>query len=86
MGLLPLVDDGALGNCGPEWFYYQWWMAAEDVRNRMREIFDRDAGWTWTWWKERQSCRLTRVLSMGRVLERKFGVGWKAVARHLAVD
>jgi len=79
MGLFPFVDEGALGRCGPEWFYYQWRM--------VREIFDRDFRWAWSWWRDRQSCQLTRVLSMRRVLERQFGVGWRVYGerRGLAI-
>ncbi|KAJ7857633.1 hypothetical protein B0H14DRAFT_2750589 [Mycena olivaceomarginata] len=74
-GMLHKVDDGALGNCGSEWFYYQFWLARPFERNAMRKIWD--SKWTWTWWKQRQQCRVTRVTSMKDLLQRQFGSDWQ---------
>ena len=76
-GLLPILDEGYLGSCGSEWYYYQFWLADERTRAEMRELW---LGWLrwkeWTWWRERQRCRVTRVLGMKGALERRFGFGW----------
>jgi len=84
--LLPLINEGALGSCGGEWYYYQWWVASASERTRMREIFDWNAKWSWPWWRTRKTCRLTRVLGMQSVLERQFTAGWVAPVRSVALD
>ncbi|KAJ7097189.1 hypothetical protein B0H15DRAFT_937533 [Mycena belliarum] len=52
--LLPLVDEGALGHCGAEWYYYQFWLAGAGERAAMRALWDGEMRWGWAWWKRRQ--------------------------------
>ncbi|KIK05858.1 hypothetical protein K443DRAFT_328132 [Laccaria amethystina LaAM-08-1] len=76
-GLVPVFDQGYLGSCGSEWYYYQFWLADERTRVEMRELWLGSSRWKeWTWWRERQRCRVTRVLGMKGALERRFGFGW----------
>ncbi|KAF7297844.1 hypothetical protein MKEN_01408300 [Mycena kentingensis (nom. inval.)] len=77
VGLLPVVDQGALGNCGAEWFYYQFWLASEEEQDAMRELWEANARWSWTWWKERQKCRVTRVSALTDLLRHRFGPDWR---------
>ncbi|KAF7365368.1 hypothetical protein MVEN_00409000 [Mycena venus] len=76
-GMLPVVDEGALGNCGAEWFYYQFWLATPSERVAMRNIWESNARWSWIWWRVRQQCRVTRVSSMKDLLKRRFGRDWE---------
>ncbi|KAJ6508974.1 hypothetical protein C8R45DRAFT_969464 [Mycena sanguinolenta] len=74
-GILPAVDGSSLGNCGGDWFYYQFWLATPSERQSMRKIWN--ASWSWKWWKERNQCRVTRVSSMKDLLKRRFGDDWE---------
>ncbi|KAJ7505463.1 hypothetical protein B0H11DRAFT_2170298 [Mycena galericulata] len=74
--LLPPIDEGALGNCGSEWFYYQFWLAPPSERQAMRKMWAANARWSWNWWRQRQECRLTRLSAMNDLLQRLFGSGW----------
>ncbi|KAJ7707135.1 hypothetical protein B0H16DRAFT_1266329, partial [Mycena metata] len=47
---LRLTDKGALGNCGPEWFYYQFWLAQLSEQRAMHRIWQ--ARWSWCWWRK----------------------------------
>lgn len=78
---LPSLDDGALGNCGLEWFYYQFWLAQPAERDAMRRVWQ--AKWTWDWWRSRQVCRLTRVSAMKDLLLRTFGKDWTPPAHTI---
>ncbi|KAJ6584802.1 hypothetical protein B0H19DRAFT_927552 [Mycena capillaripes] len=75
-GLLPVVDEGALGSCGHEWFYYQFWLSTPSERHAMRKIWENSTRWSWGWWRQRQQCRVTRVSSMKDLLHRQFGSDW----------
>ncbi|KAJ7175706.1 hypothetical protein C8R46DRAFT_989772 [Mycena filopes] len=72
---LPFTDKGALGNCGPEWFYYQFWFARWSERREMQSLWQ--ARWSWGWWRSHNECRVTRVTSMRDLLERVFGIDWE---------
>ncbi|KAJ7758556.1 hypothetical protein DFH07DRAFT_741680 [Mycena maculata] len=74
---LPLIEDGALGNCGAEWFYYQFWLAQPAEQKAMHELWDTDSRWSWDWWRKRQECRVTRVSAMKDLLQRRFGHDWE---------
>ncbi|KAF7346145.1 hypothetical protein MSAN_01841300 [Mycena sanguinolenta] len=76
-GILPVVDDSSLGNCGGDWFYYQFWLATPSERQSMREIWASNARWSWAWWRERQECRVTRISSIKDLLKRRFGDDWE---------
>ncbi|KAJ7118627.1 hypothetical protein C8R43DRAFT_1090993 [Mycena crocata] len=52
-GVLPLSDVGALGNCGAEWYYYQFWLASFDQRQVMHRIWESNMRWPWFWWHQR---------------------------------
>ncbi|KAJ7071602.1 hypothetical protein C8F01DRAFT_442039 [Mycena amicta] len=54
VGLLPVVDQGALGSCGAEWFYYQFWLATPAEQSEMHDLWESDARWSWDWWRQRQ--------------------------------
>ncbi|KAJ7644253.1 hypothetical protein FB45DRAFT_975811 [Roridomyces roridus] len=72
---LPSLADGALGNCGPEWYYYQFFLAHPSERDAMRRMWQ--SKWSWDFWRSRQACRLTRVSWMKELLVRIFGAGWQ---------
>ncbi|KAJ7164558.1 hypothetical protein C8R43DRAFT_233099 [Mycena crocata] len=71
------VDEGALGNCGAEWFYYQFWLARPDQRQAMHRIWEGSTRWSWNWWRQRQPCKITRVSSLKTLLQRQFGSDWQ---------
>ncbi|KDR75459.1 hypothetical protein GALMADRAFT_140114 [Galerina marginata CBS 339.88] len=80
-GLPPgFLGHGYLGACGPEQYYYQWWLSDRETREKMRDwwmIHDRDPSKS-AWWKTKIPCRLTTVLGIEGVLKRTFGGGWEA--------
>jgi hypothetical protein len=71
------TPHGALGNCGPEWFYYQFWLGSAFERAAMRKSWDSSARWSWDFWRQRPQCRVTRVVEMKGLLQRRFGSGWE---------
>ncbi|KAF7291644.1 hypothetical protein HMN09_01255600 [Mycena chlorophos] len=75
-GLVSKVDEGMLGSCGPEWFYYQFWLASLTEQEEMRDLWERNVRWSWDWWRKREKCRVTRLLTMDHVLRRQFGADW----------
>ncbi|KAJ7166708.1 hypothetical protein C8R46DRAFT_1271639 [Mycena filopes] len=78
----PSMGRGALGSCGPEWYYYQFWLARGSERRGMQRVWN--AGW-W-WWRAQNECRVTGVLSMRELLGRVFGVDWEPPQHTLAVS
>ncbi|KAJ7696016.1 hypothetical protein B0H17DRAFT_1131191 [Mycena rosella] len=78
IGIPNTGSGGALGNCGPEWFYYQWWLSPVVERRAMCEIWNSNTRWSWDWWRQRQQCRMTRVSAMKDLLQRQFGNGWES--------
>ncbi|KAE9398877.1 hypothetical protein BT96DRAFT_920488 [Gymnopus androsaceus JB14] len=64
----------SLGNCGDNWYYYEFWLSNVQTRNGMRNLWY-SKSW-FHWWKDRSTCRLTRVLSIKDVLTRRFGAAW----------
>jgi len=84
MELLP--DESRLGSCGKPWFYYQYWMASGEERTKMAKIWE--GGWIWAiwgWWRPRNTCKMTEVMSMDSGLKRQFGESWSAPPRDLVV-
>ncbi|KIM46863.1 hypothetical protein M413DRAFT_440436 [Hebeloma cylindrosporum] len=76
-GIRPFFDSGYLGACGAEWYYYQFWLSGRNVREELRDIWLNRTSWAnWHWWRERQKCRLTRVLGMKELLRRRFERSW----------
>ena len=72
------LERGYLGECGAEWYYYQFWFADRATRDTMRKIWLSEERWRiWGWWHAREPCRLTRAISMMEVLRRSFGDAWK---------
>ena len=87
-GIFPvsLWEEGWLGACGQEWFYYQFWLGDQGTRERMRDIWSQAVRWKdWEWWRTRERCRMTGVLSMKQALENKLGPGWKTPVRSLVI-
>jgi len=66
-----------LGDCGSDWFYYQFWFANELERNKMIDMWMQEWRWFGWWRSARRRCQMTRVLSMRDVLERSLGKIWK---------
>ena len=60
-GLQPLGGESPLGSCGPQWFYYQWWLAGDTERSTMRRKWQKAWRLSWDWWKTGNSCRMTQV-------------------------
>ncbi|KAJ7288574.1 hypothetical protein C8J57DRAFT_1280764 [Mycena rebaudengoi] len=71
------IITGALGTCGEEWFYYQFWLATSSARELMQNIWESRARWRWGGWRQRHKCALTRVLSVKDLLQRQFGPNWQ---------
>lgn len=80
-------DQSFLGQCGSEWFYYQFWLADQQEKYAMREQWLRKVhGWLlWGWWRDKTRCRETRLLTMREVLTRTFSTGWKPPGRRVKV-
>jgi hypothetical protein len=79
----PLHGESALGSCGPQWFYYQWWLASEHERATISRLWTKEWRWSWDWWRKGNSCKMTRVLPMQRMLEARFNTGWTPPKRTL---
>lgn len=85
-GLIPHFDEGYLGACGSEWFYYQFWLSGRSTREKMRELWLSKSSWAnWEWWKERQKCRLTSVAALEDLFQRQFGRNWTPPSRTVVV-
>ncbi|KAL5513823.1 hypothetical protein ACEPAH_4224 [Sanghuangporus vaninii] len=75
-------DDSELllGDCGDQWYYYQFFLASEAEREKMTRVWDRQ--WYWDFWRKewwarkRETCRLTRTVDMLSLLRRAFGDRW----------
>ncbi|EKM81286.1 hypothetical protein AGABI1DRAFT_56746, partial [Agaricus bisporus var. burnettii JB137-S8] len=57
---IPGFDIGSMGKCGPPWWYYQWFLAADEERSVMSEKWLKDSNefkaWLWQgweWWNRR---------------------------------
>lgn len=84
--LKPSLELGFLGECGPEWFYYQFWLADRRTRDQMRDIWIQEERWRRSgWWAERRLCRMTRASSMTNILKESFGTDWKKPASLINV-
>ncbi|KAJ7075871.1 hypothetical protein B0H15DRAFT_916511 [Mycena belliarum] len=68
--------QGGLGNCGPEWFYYQFWLSSRSVQDAMRTLWNKGAWLPWHWGRTRTPCRETRVITMKDLLQWRFGNAW----------
>ena len=75
------VQQSFLGQCNSERFYYQFWLADEETKEKMRDVWiQKQNRWKlWGWWrrKDRVRCQSTRVLAMKDVLRRPFGDDWE---------
>ena len=85
-----------LGQCGDQWYYYQFFLADPAEREQMAKYWLSKWDWEfwkkewWTaWWKggkAKESCRVTRTLDMTGFLRRAFGESWMPPRRSLSVD
>jgi len=100
-GIWPLdqVETEYLGACGSQWFYYQFWLASPKEREETRKLWLDNWSWSgeeswkndWhlpqrSWWRERESCRLTPVRSLKQLLKRRYGEDWTPPARRLVIE
>ena len=83
-----------LGQCGGTWWYYQFFLASDSDRERMRKI------WTPSYraspkffgrppainGEESEVCRMSRVLWMDDVMHRKWGSEWEPPHTPVDVD
>ncbi|KDR82132.1 hypothetical protein GALMADRAFT_59541 [Galerina marginata CBS 339.88] len=84
--LIPSLERGFLGECGAEWFYYQFWLADQPSRDAMRKIWMGEERWRKSgWWQERKLCRLTRATSMTDILRTSLGSGWNPPQKTLVI-
>ncbi|KAF9485044.1 hypothetical protein BDN70DRAFT_796517 [Pholiota conissans] len=93
--LLPYFDAGFLGACGSEWYYYHFFLANEEEREHMRDMWIRDeanrrawaAKWAgWIWWTERQRCRVTRSRNFEDILRDTFGNDWRPPQKLIEIS
>ncbi|KAF8805232.1 hypothetical protein BYT27DRAFT_7169395 [Phlegmacium glaucopus] len=78
------LESGFLGECGPEWFYYQFWFADRTARHEMRRIWISEERWRmWGWWQDRKACRLTGAIPMMDVIQRSFGESWQPPTKRV---
>jgi len=80
-GMLPVINNEmyALGACGPEWYYYQFWLSSRETRDEMRRIWlegEREPQFV-KWYHQKVPCRMTRMLTMIEVLQRSYGRSWR---------
>jgi len=86
-----LFASGYLGACGPEWYYYQFWLSNRKTRDEARELWlDNDLWWPWrTWasWREPERCPMTELVGLEQLLRRDsvFGPEWKIPERRIGV-
>jgi len=79
VGMLPVINRHALGACGPEWFYYQFWLSNRETRDAMRSIWlteEREPEDV-RWYHQNVPCRMTRMLTMKEVLQKTYGTAWR---------
>ncbi|KZV95188.1 hypothetical protein EXIGLDRAFT_672383 [Exidia glandulosa HHB12029] len=67
--------EGLLGYCFDPWYYFIFYLAREDEKERMNAIWSEE--WHWDFWRTREACRDTRALSAHSVLKATFGQGWR---------
>jgi hypothetical protein len=84
-------DVGPMGKCGRPWWYYQWFLAADEKRTVMSQRWLKESSgfklwfWQeWEWWIQRQECKLTKVFWVKDKLVHVFGKGW-GVKRNVIV-
>ncbi|KAF8196102.1 hypothetical protein BJ912DRAFT_1140988 [Pholiota molesta] len=84
--LVPSLERGFLGECGAEWFYYQFWLADPPARDAMRGTWMREERWRKSgWWHARKLCRVTRAMAMVDFLRTSFGESWSPPPRAVSV-
>ena len=85
-GFITRLERGYLGECGAEWFYYQFWFADHATRERMKKIWMTGGRWRiWGWWQTRKYCRLTGALPMMDALRRSFGDSWQPPTKTVII-
>ncbi|TFY63943.1 hypothetical protein EVG20_g6117 [Dentipellis fragilis] len=73
---IPPHAETAHGSCGSTWYYYEWWLADDEARETMADMWMAEKK-TWkTWWKWRARCRVAPVMPMETLLKRRFGQSW----------
>jgi hypothetical protein len=74
------------GQCGDEWFYYQFWVAGRDERRRMRRLWSEKLRWVEELLRgsgkgesgdDQKGCPLTGVVTIEGVLRRLYGIDWE---------
>ncbi|KAF8898223.1 hypothetical protein CPB84DRAFT_1780619 [Gymnopilus junonius] len=84
---IPFFDEGYLGACGSEWFYYQYWLSGYEERKKMAEVWMKESKWAgWEWWRKRQECQLANGENWENLVGRAFGKEWSPPERKLVVD
>lgn len=84
--LVPSLERGFLGECGAEWFYYQFWLADPAARDAMRDTWMKEERWRKSgWWQGRKLCRVTRAMSMMDFLRTSFGQSWNPPPRAVSI-
>lgn len=85
-----------LGQCGDQWYYYQFFFADPEERERMASYWVEK--WDWGFWRKewwakllrggraKERCRVTRTLDMLGFLRRAFGEDWRPPRRSLSVE
>jgi len=96
-----IFESDYLGVCGSQWFYYQFWLSSARSREETRKFWLDNWSWwerkydSWknnlglrekSWWRAKESCRLTPVRSMRDLLRRQYGKNWSPPSRKLVVE
>jgi len=78
----PGLKDLILGDCGDPRRYFQFFLASESEQDANRKMWDRTWNWRFwdveRWFRQRESCRVTRLLPMEWLLRRPFGDTWRS--------
>lgn len=84
------LAEGPLGSCGGSWWYFQFFLSSERDQAKMRGIWSPaelgPSRFDPILPKHSTICRMTRVLDMERVIQRKHRVDWKRPRRKLDIN
>jgi hypothetical protein len=84
------LAEGPLGNCGGTWWYFQFFVSGGRDQAKMRSIWSpgepAPSKFNPIYSKTSPVCRMTRVLDMGRVIKRRYGMNWKPPCRKVNIN
>ena len=80
------APEGPLGECGGTWWYYQFFLASDAERERMRRVWTPSYRIFLKSLVPSKACRVSRVLWMDNVMRIKWGNKWQPPHTPVNVD